>query len=105
MLVALRRQRQVRLCEFETSLVYRMSSKTGSKATEKPCVKKERKKERRKEGRKERRKEGRKEKRKENKSERKTKQKHSVVGARPAVPEDNSQRGLWWASLSSEFCH
>ena len=37
---ALGRQRQVDLCEFETSLVYRGSSKIGSKATEKPCLEK-----------------------------------------------------------------
>ena len=28
-------------CEFEASLVYRASSRTGSKATEKPCPKKQ----------------------------------------------------------------
>ena len=33
------RQRQADLCEFETSLVYRVSSKTGSKATQSPCLK------------------------------------------------------------------
>ena len=32
------RQRQVDLCEFEVSLIYRASSSTGSKATEKPCL-------------------------------------------------------------------
>ena len=32
---ALRRQRQV---EFKASLIYRASSRTGSKATEKPCL-------------------------------------------------------------------
>ena len=37
---ALRRQRQVDLCEFEASLVYGASSRTGSVATEKPCLKK-----------------------------------------------------------------
>ena len=36
---ALRRQRQVDLCEFVASLVYRASSSTGSKAAEKPCLK------------------------------------------------------------------
>ena len=35
---ALRRQRQADLCEFEASLVYRVSSRTASKATEKPCL-------------------------------------------------------------------
>ena len=34
---ALGRQRQADLCEFEASLVYK-SSRTGSKATEKPCL-------------------------------------------------------------------
>ena len=34
------RQRQTNLCEFKASLVYRMSSRTGAKATEKPCPKK-----------------------------------------------------------------
>ena len=28
------------LCEFKVTLVYRASSRTGSKATEKPCLKK-----------------------------------------------------------------
>ena len=28
------------LCEFEASMVYRESSRTGSKATEKPCLEK-----------------------------------------------------------------
>ncbi|KAM7330605.1 hypothetical protein ACRRTK_009794 [Alexandromys fortis] len=37
---ALGRQRQADLCEFETSLVYRASARTGSKATEKPCLEK-----------------------------------------------------------------
>ena len=41
---ALGRQRQADLCEFETSLVYRASSMTGSKATEKPCLEKPKKK-------------------------------------------------------------
>ena len=35
-----RRQRQVDLCEFKDNLVYRASSRTGSKATEKPSHKK-----------------------------------------------------------------
>ena len=35
---ALGRQRQADLCEFETSLIYRASSRTHSKATEKPCL-------------------------------------------------------------------
>ncbi|EGW02466.1 hypothetical protein I79_018299 [Cricetulus griseus] len=35
---ALRRQSQADLCEFETSLVYRASARTTSKATEKPCL-------------------------------------------------------------------
>ena len=39
------RQRQADLCEFEASLVYRASSRTGSKATEKPCLDKTAKKE------------------------------------------------------------
>ena len=37
---ALRSQRQADLCEFEASLIYRASSRTGSKATEKPRLKK-----------------------------------------------------------------
>ena len=37
---ALGRQRQVDLREFKASLVYRMSSRTDSKATEKPCLEK-----------------------------------------------------------------
>ena len=37
---ALGRQRQVGICEFKVSLVYRVSSRTGSKATEKPCLEK-----------------------------------------------------------------
>ena len=37
---ALGRQRQADLCEFEVSLAYRMSSRTGSKATEKRCLEK-----------------------------------------------------------------
>ena len=28
------------LCEFEASLIYKVSSRTGSKATEKPCLEK-----------------------------------------------------------------
>ena len=35
---ALGRQSQADLCEFEASLVYRASSRTGSKTTEKPCL-------------------------------------------------------------------
>ena len=35
---ALRRKRQADVCEFEASLVYRASSRTGSEATEKPCL-------------------------------------------------------------------
>ena len=46
---ALSRQRQEDLCEFEDSLVYRESSRTDSKATEKPCLEKERKEGRKKE--------------------------------------------------------
>ena len=38
---ALRRQRQVNLCEFEVSLGYRENSRIGSKATEKPCLEKQ----------------------------------------------------------------
>ena len=34
----------VDLCEFDTSLVYRVSARTGSKATEKPCLEKSKKK-------------------------------------------------------------
>ena len=41
-----RTQRQVDFCEFEASLVYRASFRTGSKATEKPCLEKLKKKER-----------------------------------------------------------
>ena len=37
---ALGRQRQEKLCEFKTSLVYKVSFRTGSKATEKPCLEK-----------------------------------------------------------------
>ena len=35
---ALGRPKQVDLCEFKASLVYRASSRTSSKATEKPCL-------------------------------------------------------------------
>ena len=36
---ALGRQSQADLCEFEASLVYKVSSRTGSKSyTEKPCL-------------------------------------------------------------------
>ena len=38
LILALRRQRQVNLCEFEASLVYRVSSRTGSKATQRNSV-------------------------------------------------------------------
>ena len=38
---ALGRERQVDLCEFEASLVYRTSSSTVSKATEKPYLEKQ----------------------------------------------------------------
>ena len=40
---ALERQKQVDLCEFEVSLVYRGNSRIGSKATEKPCLGKQNK--------------------------------------------------------------
>ena len=33
--------RQAVLCEFEASLVYRARARTGSKATEKPCLEKQ----------------------------------------------------------------
>ena len=33
-------KRQEDLCEFKASLVYRVSSRISSKATEKPCLKK-----------------------------------------------------------------
>ena len=36
----LRRQRQADLCEFEASMVYRVSSRIGPKATEKPGLEK-----------------------------------------------------------------
>ena len=35
---ALGRQRQADVCEFKASLVYRVSFRTGSKATEKTCL-------------------------------------------------------------------
>ena len=35
---ALGRQRQVDLCEFEVSLIYRASSRTARGYTEKPCL-------------------------------------------------------------------
>ena len=34
LILAYRRQRQANLCEFEASLIYRVSSRTGSKASE-----------------------------------------------------------------------
>ena len=37
---ALVKQRQKDLCEFEVSLVYRLSSRTVTKATVKPCLEK-----------------------------------------------------------------
>ena len=40
---ALGRQRQEDLCEFEASLVYTVSSRTGSIATEKPYLEKPKK--------------------------------------------------------------
>ena len=46
---ALRRQRQEDLCEFEDSLVYRVSSRVGSKAIRRNAVSKNQKKERKKE--------------------------------------------------------
>ena len=64
MIPALGRQRQADLCEFETSLVYRASSMTGSKATQRNSVskiQKEREKERKKERKKERERKGKKE--------------------------------------------
>jgi len=39
LILVLRSWRQADLCEFEASLVYRVSSRTA-KATEKPCLKK-----------------------------------------------------------------
>ena len=52
------RQRQADLHEFETNMVYRVSSRTGSKATENPCLEKpkKRKEKRREKKRKEKRK-------------------------------------------------
>ena len=41
---ALGRQKQVDFCKFESSLVYRASSRTGSKATKKPCLEQTKKK-------------------------------------------------------------
>ena len=35
---ALRRQRQEDFCEFKANLVYKVSSRISSKATEKPCL-------------------------------------------------------------------
>ena len=40
---ALGRHRQGDLCEFDASLIYRASYRTGSKATEKPCLRKQNK--------------------------------------------------------------
>ena len=40
---ALRKQRQTDLCEFEASPVYKLSSKTAPKATEKLCLEKQNK--------------------------------------------------------------
>ena len=37
---ALRKQRQVDLCRFEASLVYRVSSRKARMVSEKPCLKK-----------------------------------------------------------------
>jgi hypothetical protein len=37
--VTLRMQRQVDLCEFKTSLVYRVSSRMAKAIQEKPCLK------------------------------------------------------------------
>ena len=45
---ALRRQRQEDLCEFEDSLVYRVSSRVGSKAIRRNAVSENQKKERKK---------------------------------------------------------
>ena len=36
LIAAVRRQRQADLCEFEANSIYRATSRTGSKATEKP---------------------------------------------------------------------
>ena len=41
---ALGKERQTDFCEFKASLVYRASSRTGSKATEKPCLQKQKEK-------------------------------------------------------------
>ena len=38
---AVRRQRQADLSKFEASLIYRVSSRTDSKITEKPCLNKQ----------------------------------------------------------------
>ena len=43
------RQKQVNFCEFEASLVYRASSRTGFKATEKACLEKQKTKKRKRE--------------------------------------------------------
>ena len=43
LILALGRQRQADLCEFEARLVYRVSSRTGFGATEKPCLEKQNK--------------------------------------------------------------
>ena len=40
LILALRRQRQAYLCEFENSLDYRASSRAGTKESEKPCLEK-----------------------------------------------------------------
>ena len=40
LIATLGRQRQEDLCELEASLIYRASSRIGSKDTEKPCLKK-----------------------------------------------------------------
>ena len=40
LIAALERQRQEDVCEFEVSLVYRASSRTGSKATQRNLVSK-----------------------------------------------------------------
>ena len=45
---ALGSQKQVDLCEFEAGLGYRASSRTGTKATEKPCLESNNKKKKRK---------------------------------------------------------
>ena len=49
LILALRRQRQTDLREFEASLIYRESSWIGFKATEEPCLKKTGKKKKKKE--------------------------------------------------------